>query len=78
MASPKMLELEMKKQLLRKDQVKFLTQNTGQNRKGRRKMDWLASHLPKKQVEALLKVAVAKGIIKEEDMKPAEGMDKTA
>ena len=72
MASPKMLEIEMQKQLLRKDQVKFLTQNTGQNREGRRRMNWLASHLPKKQVEALLKVALAKGIIKEDDLKKPE------
>lgn len=72
MASPKMLELEMQKQLLRKGQVRILVPSNGQNRAGRRKMDWLASHLPKKQVEALLKVAVAKGIIKEEDLKQPE------
>lgn len=75
MASPKMLEIEMQKQLLRKSQVRILTPSVGQNRAGRRKMSWLASHLPEKQVQALLKLAVAKGFLKEEDLKKPDEVD---
>jgi len=62
----------MQKQLLRKKQIAFLTKNTGYSRKGRRKLDWLAFHLPKKQVEALTKVALERGLIEEKDLKKVD------
>lgn len=68
MPSPKMIELNMKRQLLRKDSIKVLTQESGLNREGRRKMDKIIRAMPKKQVEALLMVAKERGIIKDEDL----------
>lgn len=72
MASPKMLELEMQKQLLRKNGLKILPREPGLNRATRRTFSRAIGRIPQKQVDALLKVAVAKGVLKEEDLKAPE------
>lgn len=68
MASPKMLELEMQKQLLRKGNIRVIeTLASGPNRATLRKYRKIANSLPRDQVNALLTVARQKGFIKDED-----------
>jgi len=69
MASPKTLELNMKRQLLlKKNEARVLdpgpaVKGREPNRAMRRKMAYMAAHMPRKQGLALLKVAEDRGLV---------------